>query len=388
MSEPSATPSSRARLLVVEDDDAIRKMLCTRLEHAGFSVSAAQDGDEALRQLTQARFDLVLLDEMMPGKSGLEVLRRVRETYGPQELPVIMATAKSGSDDVVRALALGANDYVSKPLDLKVLLARIEARLHVDHGMSARAPGAAALASQTGSSLREPPRVIEGRVLEARYRLESVIGSGADGVVWRARHVDLERAVAVKVLKLGTDEHALARFRDEGVSACRVIHPNAVLVSDFGVTLDGIAYLVMELLTGNDLAVELHRHKQLAPARVREIMRPIADALSEAHAAGVIHRDIKPGNIFLHKDKRGEVVKVLDFGIAHLVRDARRAPERSSAGSAKGGIIGTLSYTAPERLEGKEATGSTDVYSLGMLLYEMLTGAPPFDTLEDRKSVV
>lgn len=372
-------PALRARLLVVEDDEAIRQLLVMRLSKSGFDVHAAVDGHDALARLARERFDLVLLDEMMPGTSGLEVLRRIRETYDANALPVIMATARSESDDVVRALSLGANDYVTKPLDLRVLVARVEARLHVDRGL------------EEGRSLDDGVRLsarasaaplAEGRVLDGRYRLESVIGEGGDSVVWRARHVELGRPVAVKVLRVGGDERDLARLRAEGISACRVSHPNAVQVSDIGVTLDGVAYLVMELLSGSDLALALYREQRFSPARTLDILRPVAEALAEAHAAGVVHRDVKPGNIFLHRGRHGDVVKVLDFGIAHLLRDA------PGASSYTGRLVGTLSYTPPERLEGAETTASADVYSLGMVLYEMLTGAPPFDTLAHEDSAV
>lgn len=371
----STRPPARARLLVVEDDDAIRKLLETRLEKSGFEVHTAVDGDDALVRLSSTRYDLVLLDEMMPGTSGLEVLRRVRETFGPSELPVIMATAKSESDDVVRALALGANDFIAKPLDLKVLVARVEARLKMDRGLADEVT----LTPEARFSPRAAgPPLAPGRVLDGRYRLESIIGEGGDGVVWRAKHVELDRAVAAKLMRVDVDARQLSRLRVEGISACRVNHPNAVQVNDFGVTVDGVAYLVMELLEGEDLALALHREKRFSPLRTLEILRPVASALAEAHASGVVHRDIKPGNIFLHRGRRGEVVKVLDFGIAHLLK---AAPKPASSPTSPGPLVGTLSYTAPEHLEGAPVTESADVYSLGMVLYEMLTGAPPFDTL-------
>jgi DNA-binding response OmpR family regulator len=358
------SPEEPPRVLVVEDDEDNRFMVMRYLEKCGLAVTGASSGERALEFLADTPFDLVILDVMMPGMNGVEVLQRIRERRRPEQLPVIMATARTGADDIVEALAHGANDYVTKPFDLKVLNARVWARLR-----EARPP------PQPGGIFEERS-LGAGRVLAGRYELGSPIGEGGDGQVFRARHRELKKDVAVKILRLGTDdEGTLGRFREEGIHACRVNHPNAVSVIDFGVTDDNLAYLVMELLEGRDLAEEIYAQKRLSPARCLQIVRPVCAALAEAHSSDIIHRDIKPANIFLHKTKRGEVVKVLDFGIAKFVGDAKGVrPTR--------GAMGTLSYAAPERLTGAEVDSRADVYSLGMVIYEMLSGAPPFDTLE------
>jgi CheY-like chemotaxis protein len=361
--------SPRGRLLVVEDDDDTRKLVATFLAKSGFEVEGVDDGLAALQRLERDGIDLVLLDWMMPGLSGIEVLARIRERRSASELPVIMATARAGSADQVAALRAGANDYVSKPLDLKVLRARIELRLELDRAPTPPAPG------DGFEPVREPPG--PGRVLDSRWKLERQIGRGGGGLVFRGVHVALHKPVAVKVLGLGAqDAQALAAFRDEGVSACRVDHANAVQVIDFGVTHDDVAYLVMELLHGIDLAMELHLKKQVTAARCAEVLAPVCAALAEAHASGVIHRDIKPANIFLHRAKDDEVVKVLDFGVAKFTDPASGEARPSS------GAVGTLSYAAPERLRGNPIDGRADVYSVATVAYEMLTGAPPFDTLQ------
>jgi serine/threonine protein kinase len=217
--------------------------------------------------------------------------------------------------------------------------------------------------------------VIEpGAVLAGKYRLESKIGSGAFGAVFKATHLALANQVAVKVLQsnMVPTQEALARFQREGVSACRIQHPNAVSIIDFGVTDNGVAYLSMELLSGHSLAEEIQKRSPFSPRRCAEILVPLCDVLGEAHAAGIIHRDIKPANVFLHHGRSGEVVKVLDFGIAKLLDDG------GAELTVEGSLVGTPAYMAPERLSSAPYDGRSDVYSVGIMLYEMLCGQPPF----------
>jgi serine/threonine protein kinase len=183
--------------------------------------------------------------------------------------------------------------------------------------------------------------------------------------------------VAVKVLhpilrNRGAEE--LQRFIQEGVSASRLSHPNAVSVFDSGLSPGGVAYLVMELLHGRSLAEELRETKMLSVERCLAIAVPVCRVLAEAHEVGVLHRDIKPENIFLHRVKDEEVVKVVDFGIAKLVRgDEADEPVSQRL------LAGTPHYLAPERLEQGGHDGRADVYSLGVTLYRMLGGALPFE---------
>ena len=374
MSSKPPLSAGTARLLVVDDNEMNRDMLSRRLERAGYHVQTAVDGASALDLLAAEPIDLVLLDVEMPGLSGLDVLREVRKTRTSLQLPILMATARSDSQDVVEALEAGANDYVIKPLDFPIVLARVGAQLRL---RPASAPGAeASPAAETGP----------GSLLAGKYRLGALIGSGAFGSVYRARHVDLARDVAVKVLLTAarSSPDALARFQREGIAACRVKHPNAVAVTDFGVTADGAAFLVMELLEGHSLHDEMKQVGHFAAPRAAEILTPLCAALAEAHAAGIVHRDIKPGNVFLQRNLRGETVKVLDFGIAKMVDEDARAGNLT----VDGGILGTPAYMAPERFRGEAIDGASDVYSVGVMLYQMLVGRLPFPPDSELMAVV
>jgi CheY-like chemotaxis protein len=356
-----------ASLLVVDDLPANVDIMARRLERSGFAVLTASGGPEALDLLRTQAVDLVLLDIMMPGMSGLEVLRHIRRTWSEAVLPVIMVTAKTDSEDVVEALGLGANDYLTKPVDYPVALARVQAHLRTREANRAKLPTADA-------EPRSPAQAVPGSVLGGRYRLESVIGGGSFGTVFQAHHLELDRPVALKVLSTsaGTDPEAMGRFRREGVSACRVQHPNAVQVLDLGVNDGGVAYLVMELLRGRGLDSVLDEEERLTPRRSIEILEPVCRALAVAHAADVVHRDIKPSNIFLHGPDR--IPKILDFGIAKIAGATALGQNLTTDGS----LLGTPAYMAPERFRRGPYGPKSDVYSLGTVLYEMLAGRLPF----------
>lgn len=222
---------------------------------------------------------------------------------------------------------------------------------------------------------------LPGTVLDEKYRVEEKIGSGGFGTVYRGEHILLHHPVAIKVFRPvvgGTALESLDRFRGEGISACRINHPNAVTVLDFDVSAGSLAYLVMELLQGRSLADELRESEKLPPVRCARIMAAVCAALAQAHAAGIIHRDIKPSNIFLHHGNDEELVKVIDFGIAKL-SDETQDPDVRSV-TATGMFVGTPAYMAPERLSNDPYDGEVDVYSVGVMMFETLSGRHPFRT--------
>ncbi|HZT60640.1 MAG TPA: serine/threonine-protein kinase [Pyrinomonadaceae bacterium] len=225
-----------------------------------------------------------------------------------------------------------------------------------------------------------PKDPLVGRVLDEKYRLDSRLGEGGMGTVYRATHLLIERPVAVKVLnsRLVTDEVSKERFRREARAAGRLQHSNAVTVTDFGETREGLVYIVMELLEGKPLREILAREAPLDPARAASLMLQVAAAVESAHEAGIIHRDLKPGNIFLvQRPDAPYIVKVLDFGIAKVAaEDTDGGPHETLTGT--GVMIGTPRYMSPEQCDGAQLTPASDVYSLGVILYEMLTGQTPF----------
>ncbi|MBI4751073.1 MAG: protein kinase [Acidobacteria bacterium] len=222
-------------------------------------------------------------------------------------------------------------------------------------------------------------KALPGTVLEGKYRLDEQIGSGGFGTVFRGTHLVLNIPIAIKIFRPspGNDSTlAVERFRLEGISTARIQHPNAIRVLDSGISSEGIAYLVMELLEGNTLADEMTPGRIFSLKRTVEILHPVCLALAEAHRLGIIHRDIKPANIFLHQTDGVEVVKLLDFGIAKLLEgDTTEAAQKLTL---TGGFIGTPIYTAPERFRSDDYDGRADVFSIAVILFEMLCGHHPF----------
>ncbi len=220
-----------------------------------------------------------------------------------------------------------------------------------------------------------------GRVLAGRYRIEAVLGRGAVGAVYRTLDLETQTQCATKVLhaSLGQDDDAHARFENEGRVVAQLFHPNIVEMLEFGRDSDGTPFMVMELLSGSTLLDLIRGGGRLPLSRVIEIARQIGSALHAAHSVGIVHRDIKPQNIVLHRDadKAGgkEVVKVVDFGLSRMLsaRGQHTAP---------GIIVGTIEYMSPEATTGKrdEIDARTDQWALAVVVYRLLSGRLPFQS--------
>lgn len=217
-----------------------------------------------------------------------------------------------------------------------------------------------------------------GDVVAQRYRIERSLGAGGMGHVFLAEHTALQKLVALKILSpqvavLGDEQ--TARFLREARAGSRLSHPGIVEINDFGITESGLPFFVMEYLEGEDLGHRLDRDEQLPWPLARDLMLQILDALSVAHAKGVIHRDLKPENCFLTKGPNGEErLKLVDFGIAKLLSevDAKTLTQ-------DGRILGTPHYMAPEQAIGKQIDVRADIYASTIILFELLTGRPPFN---------
>ena len=236
-----------------------------------------------------------------------------------------------------------------------------------------RYPNDATFCFVEGAELVDLPDPRIGTLLASRYVIEAVIGEGGMATVYRAKHKMVDRIVAVKIMNpmLASDPIVRERFRREAKSAQKLAHPNIIEIYDQGDTEDGTAFIVMELLSGESL-VEATRRGPMEVERAVRIMIQIARGIARAHDLEVIHRDIKPENIFLCRREDGtDLVKLLDFGIARSRQDSRL--------TGQGELFGTPQYMAPERIMGTDSGGSSDIYALGVLFFEMLTGELPFN---------
>ena len=236
-----------------------------------------------------------------------------------------------------------------------------------------RYPNEATYCFVEGGDLVELPDPRVGTVLAGRYVIDEAIGEGGMATVYRAHNKLVDRPVAVKIMNpmLASDPIVRERFRREARSAQKLAHPNIIEIFDQGDTEDGTAYIVMELLRGESLAAVIQRGR-LEVDRAIHIMIQIARGIARAHDLEVIHRDLKPENIFLcRRDDGSDLVKLLDFGIAKSRQDSRL--------TGQGELFGTPQYMAPERILGNDTGGSSDIYALGVVFFEMLTGELPFN---------
>ena len=419
-----------ATILIVDSDPVRSRLLHEVLTAVGIQVLLAESGPQTKQQLLHQPVDLVLLilrpARALSGMDSFELCRQLKLPPQTRNIPTVFldpagapasetaatptpiefATPPLGSPGPrlpsganeesqlgghLRAFRVGAADFVSSAVAFPELLARLEHHIRVGRRLRELEREKVELTRELRELRRERPaaqtQVIspmdlpKGFILDGKYRLEERIGVGGFGVVYRTTHLQLQREVAVKVFRplptLSTED-AIARFRQEGTSASRLSHPNAITILDSGIAPGGIPYLAMELLIGRTLADELRERSPLPLSRCIQIIVPVCDVLIEAHAAGIVHRDVKPDNVFLHRTRSGEVIKVLDFGIAKLLEGT---PDRDAPMVTGGGaFVGTPTYMAPERLRQGTYDGRSDVYSVGVMLYQMLSGRPPFES--------
>jgi serine/threonine-protein kinase len=237
-----------------------------------------------------------------------------------------------------------------------------------------------------GSTLRAPAGSnLVGSVLADRYHIVRRIGEGGMGQVYLAEHVKMRRRSAVKVLHQGmvNDPDAIARFNREASNASQIQHPNVAAIYDFGETEDGLIYLAMEFIDGEPLRKVIERQGALTAVQAADVTRQVADALDAAHEMGIVHRDLKPDNIMIARGRSGEdVAKVVDFGIAKATTGDDQKVTRT------GLAIGTPEYMSPEQLSGDTLDNRTDIYSLGLVAFNMLTGQLPFPAVSSREAMI
>ena len=213
-----------------------------------------------------------------------------------------------------------------------------------------------------------------GRILGGKFKLRCLVGAGSSGTVYQADQITLGRTVAVKLLnpELASDQRLVSRFHDEALAASRLNHPNTVSVIDYGQAEDGLLFIVMEYLRGVTLTRMIREESPFRPERLVEVASQILSGLEEAHEAGVVHADLKADNIVVERRRGGwYLVKVVDFGIARIIGAPRSKEDEST-------ICGTPEYMSPEVISGNDPTFASDLYAVGVTLYEMLTGVTPF----------
>ncbi len=233
-----------------------------------------------------------------------------------------------------------------------------------------------------GSPLTASDAWSAGSVIRGKYRIVGEIGQGGMGLVYRAQHVLFDEVCAVKVMnrQFLVDSHFVKRFKQEAIVARKLNHPNAVRVTDIDESEDGRPFIVMEYVEGKSLKQIIQSTGPMPAVRVAEIGKQVASALAEAHRIGMVHRDIKPANILLVDTPKGEQAKVLDFGIARF-REVGSSDESAMTLTGTGVVMGTPQYMSPEQAMGRSSSaldGRSDLYSLGVVMYQMLTGEMPF----------
>src|SRR5512138_3192862 len=235
----------------------------------------------------------------------------------------------------------------------------------------------ATIKPETGAGEAADPLV--GQTVAGKYFIHQLLGHGGMGDVYKATHLTLDRPVVLKLLRklFHSDPSLVQRFHREARAASRLNHPNSINIIDFGQTDDGTLFMAMEFLPGRGLERIIHEDYPLPEGRIIHIVSQVLAALGEAHALGIIHRDLKPANVMVEARRdEPDFVKVLDFGIAKL-----NEPGAGGAGLTQAGIVcGTPGYMSPEQVRGEELDARSDLYAVGVILYEMLTGVLPFES--------
>ena len=350
-------------ILVVDDDTGIRKLLGKLLERQKFVITEAADGMDALEKAKDKEFHTVITDVMMPRMSGIQLLAEFRKKY--PLVPVIIITGKPAIEAAVECMKNGAFDYISKPFDFSQIKKTVQNALCEHQRLRDDRKD-----SETSTAIIN----LSNRRFFGEYKVLQVLGEGNLGIVFLAekRGADRHKRYALKVLKptyvtrIQTDR-SLGRFLKEAEAIAAVKHPHVVEMYEYGLTEDEkIPFMVMEYIKGKTLDYYIVNPAKLDLRQKLEIIAQTADALTAIHGKGICHRDIKPHNIILSQDME---VKVTDFGIAKLPgSDLTMTYE----------LIGSPAYLSPEGFTTSRVDHRADIFSLGVLTYELLLGRKPF----------
>ncbi|HEY9681468.1 MAG TPA: protein kinase [Oculatellaceae cyanobacterium] len=359
-----------ARVLLIEDDVQLTMMFKLLLEAEKFTVEVCHNGIEAQKAMAINTYDAVVLDWDLPDLSSPAVCRLYRQHGG--QAPVVLLTSNISALNDAMVVEIGASERIAKPFDPRELINR----LHAFARNGGRMPEAGRRTSGQSTPLH-PEIAVALHLLGNRYGDIEQIGYGAMGIVFKATDKTLDRTVALKLLNPDflPNVQSQARFRAEAQNIARLTHPNIVTIYDFGISSNSVPYLVMEYLNGSSLHEVLYRERQIHPKQAMKIFKQVCDSLVHAHGKGVIHRDIKPGNMMFQQiDPSTYAIKLLDFGISKWLRQG--ANENYST---KGGeIFGSPLYMSPEQSLGLPVDHRSDIFSIGYIFYECLTGIKLF----------
>ena len=391
-----APPYEGKKALVVDDDRVARRVHAKILEKLGFKVTTAPEAETGLIITSKQSFDLILSDLSMPGMSGIDFLREARSRG--LKCPFLILTAMGSVPRAVEAIKLGAFEFLQKPMKAEALAAVISDAIvssEQEKGVGAEKtrgklsgfkcifcykthPAATRKCPVTGKALSAVQKLSQ-TVLDGKYKIKDMVGEGGMGTVYEGEHMEIGKRLAVKFLSpsICKSLEVYERFRREAKAAAMVDHKNIVDVSDIGTNPDGIHYIIMEFLSGEDLADRLKDLGKIPLDEACAILSQILEAIGAVHSCGVVHRDLKPENVFLARQSGGsEIVKVLDFGISRLTVNMQKSVRLTS----KGRIYGTPLYLSPEQAKGiSDVDHRVDIYAVGTIFYEMLQGKPPFD---------
>jgi eukaryotic-like serine/threonine-protein kinase len=366
---PAATPG---RMLVVDDNAELRRGYRRMLQAGGHVVVEAENGREAAQLVSEEAFDVVVSDVQMPDMDGIELLRLIHEA--DPGLPVILMSGDPDLDSALKAVEYGALEYLTKPVRLEKFRASVSRALGLRRAQQGTK---SALDARSGFRERETPRDLTGVLLGGRYRVGALLGSGGMGSVYEATREDLARMpVAIKVLHPSTaaEPAILQRFQREAHTVAALDHPNIVRIIDFQMPEGEPPFLVMERLHGSSLGDALRSERRFSVEEVAFIALQTLAALEAAHRADVIHRDLKADNVFLTSVAGvANIVKLLDFGVAKLAGGSWNEKLTQT-----GMVVGTPAYMAPEQARGAEVDLRSDLYAVGCMMFEALTGRPPF----------
>lgn len=351
------------KILVVEDETAIRNNVVSLLRMEGFEVVEASNGRLALALARQHVPGLILSDVMMPELDGYGLLEQLRADPLTATIPLIFLSARTDRADRRRGMNLGADDYLGKPFSHDELLEAVTARIKRNQtfGKADTLPRANPAVVLGKEAKTRPPVAVKG------YRILRKIGSGGMSEVFLAVRESDQRELALKVLDTGINDDValLHRFIQEYALLAQIDHPNVAKIYDQGIS-DAHAFLSMEYFAGGDIKRRITAG--MTQNQALGVTVQVALALVQIHALGIVHRDVKPDNLMLRQDGS---VALIDFGIA-------KHADHAMGHTLHGEIVGSPYYLSPEQAAGRAVSAASDIYCLGVIFYEMLTGGRPY----------